>query len=164
MIYVSHSNSSLIKWAKSMHFWTCTRQTTLISQLGGQKHKSFQVIGVVFWSLSKPCYITSSKSFFDGHLPNKQGSSSSYKQYPQGITDKLFLTYQTCEHLWMALPTGVKVTRLIYRPKTTSSYPLSLLTFTPKRSKRHLENVTMIWSRDQNGFTCLPPFLTTFPR
>ena len=31
----------------------------------------------------------SSMSFYDGHLPNKQGSWANYKQYPQGTTDKL---------------------------------------------------------------------------
>ena len=31
----SDSNSSLIEWAKSTHFWTCIRPTTLISQLWG---------------------------------------------------------------------------------------------------------------------------------
>ena len=40
-----------------------------------------------------PCiaiYMHLSKSFYNGYLSNKQGSSSNYKQYPQGATDKLF--------------------------------------------------------------------------
>ena len=66
----------------------------------------------------------------------------------QGITDKLFLIYQRCEHLQMALSTHVRVTRLIYSSRTTNSCPLNPLIFTPKMSKRCLENISMVWSRN----------------
>ena len=46
------------------------------------------------------------RDFDNRHLPNKQNSSSNYKQYPQGMTDKLL----GLEHLWIVLPTYVKVT------------------------------------------------------
>ena len=102
-------------------------------------HKSTHLIRVTFWFLSKPGYMTGSKTSYEGHLPNKQKSSTNYQQYPQGITDKLCLIYQRCEHSQMALSTHVKVMRLTYSSKTTSSCPLNLLISTPKRSKRCLE-------------------------
>ena len=58
---LSNFNSSLIKWAKSMHFWTCIRQTTPISQLWGPCLSQSNLIGVVFWSLSKPHYMNKFK-------------------------------------------------------------------------------------------------------
>ena len=83
---------------------------------------------------------------------------------PQGVTDKLFLIYQRCEHLQMALSTHVTVTKLIYSPKTTNSYPLNPLIFTPSRSQKTLRNIPTVWSRNKNGFFFLPPFLSMFQR
>ena len=64
----------------------------------------------------------------------------------------------------MSLPTCVKVTRLIYSPKQQVPISSTCLSSPLKRTKRHLENIPMIWNRNQSSFPHLPPFLTTFPR
>ena len=67
---------------------------------------------------------------------------------PQGITDKLHLIYQWCEHLQMALSTHVKVMRLIYDSKTMSSCPLNPLISNTWEVSKTFINIPMVWSRD----------------
>ena len=64
----------------------------------------------------------------------------------------------------MALSIHVKVTMLIYSYKTTNFYPLNPLIFTLSRGQKMFRNISTVCSRDQNGFSLLPPFQTTFPR
>ena len=68
--------------------------------------------------------MTSSKSFYNAHLQKKQGSLSNYKQYPQGVSDGLFLIYQ----MW-ALVNGSADTG--QSDNAASPYPLNPLIFTP---------------------------------
>ena len=92
------------------------------------------------WFLPKPSCMTSSKSSYKGHLPSTQGYSFNYKQYLQGITDKLCLIYQRYEHLQMALSTHVKVMRLILQfLKQWAPVLWTHLSLSSERSKRCLE-------------------------
>ena len=58
----------------------------------------------------------------------------------------------------MALSTCSTVTMLIYNSKTTNSYPLNPLIFTPSRGQKMLRNISTVQRRDKNGFS-LPPLL-----
>ena len=112
-------------------------------------HKSTHLISVTLWFLSIPSYMISSKCI----CQTNRALCLTTNNTPYGITDKLFWIYQRCEHFQMALSTHVTVTMLIYSSKTTNSYPLNLLIFTPSRSQKMLRNIPTVQSRDQNAFS-----------